>query len=126
MLRRLVVLPLALLSTAAVLDVLHVLTGLSAAVSWHLITAGLLLGIAVASAEWLDRIFGEPRTHTSGRDLGIAAVLVLFGVSWVLRLGQPEWEPTFAAVLAGWAGALGWAAISLAARRTRALLKVAR
>jgi uncharacterized membrane protein len=124
--RRLVALPLALLTTAAVLDVLHVLTGLSAAASWHLVTAGLLLGIAVASADWLDRIFGEPRTRASGRDLGIAAVLVLFGVSWALRLGRPEWEPTFAAVLAEWAGVFGWAAISLAARRTRALLKVAR
>ncbi|GGU13159.1 hypothetical protein [Lentzea flava] len=119
MLRRLVVLPLALLTTAAVLDVLHVLLGLPAAVSWHLITAGLLLGIAVVSAEWLDRIFGESRTRTSGRDLGIAAVLVLFGVSWTLRLGQPDWEPTLTAVLAGWAGAFGWAAISLAARRTQ-------
>lgn len=117
--RRLVVLPLALLTTAAALDVLHVFTGLPAAVAWHLITAGLLLGIAVASAEWLDRIFAEPATRTSGRDLGIAAVLVLFGVSWVLRLGQPEWEPTLAAVFAGWAGAFGWLALSLTGRRTR-------
>lgn len=117
--RRLVVLPLALLTTAATLDVLHVLTGLPAAVAWHLITAGLLLGIAVASAEWLDRIFAEPGIRTSSRDLGIAAVLVLFGVSWALRLGQPDWEPTPVAVLAGWVGAFGWVAMSLAARRTR-------
>ena len=107
MLRRLVTLPLALLTAAAGLDLLHVLTGLPAAAAWHLITAGLLLGIAVTAAQWLDRIFAEPAVRTSGNDLGIALVLVLFGVSWVLRLGQPEWEPTWAAVLAGWIGAAG-------------------
>jgi hypothetical protein len=123
--RRLVALPLALLTTAAGLDVLHLLTGLSAAAAWHLITAGLLLGIAVAAVEWLDRIFAESAVRTPGRDLGIAVALVLFGASWVLRLGQPEWEPTWTAVLAGWAGALALLATSLAGRRTRAQLSSA-
>ncbi|MDT7786507.1 MAG: hexosaminidase [Pseudonocardiales bacterium] len=105
--RRLVALPFALFTAATALDVLHLLIGLPAVVTWHVITAGLLLGIAVAAAEWLDRIFAEPQVRTSGSDLGVALVLVLFGVSWVLRLGQPEWEPTWAAVLAGWAGVAG-------------------
>ncbi|KOV86708.1 hypothetical protein ADL03_08335 [Nocardia sp. NRRL S-836] len=108
-------LPLVLLVLAACLDALHLLTGSSAvaALAWHLITAGLLLGIAVAAAQWLDRIFAEPSEHTSVRDLGIAAVLVLFGTSWVLRLDQAGWEPSWTAVLAAWAGALGVCAVSL-------------
>lgn len=119
MLRRLVFLPLALLTAAAGLDVLHVLTGLPAVVAWHVITAGLLLGIAVTAAQWLDRIFAEPAVRTSGDDLGVALVLVLFGVSWVLRLGQPEWEPTWAALLAGWIGAAGLVGVTAARRRAR-------
>ncbi|MGW4210954.1 hypothetical protein ACWEIJ_23395 [Lentzea sp. NPDC004789] len=103
--RRLVALPLALLTAAAALDLLHLLTGLSPALAWHLITAGLLLGIAVVSADWLDRIFTEPAVRSPRPDLGIVAVLVLFGLSWALRLGRPDWEPSWTAVLAGWAGA---------------------
>jgi len=107
--RRLAVLPLVLLTTAAGLDLVHLLTGSAAVayVTWHLIAAGLLLGIAVAAAQWLDRIFGETATRASGRDLGAVFVLALFGVSWALRLSQTGWEPTFAAVLAGWVGAIG-------------------
>jgi hypothetical protein len=116
--RRLVVLPLALLATAAALDLLHLLTGSTAlaAAAWHLIAAGLLLGIAVAATDWLDRIFAEPAVRTPGRDAGIALVLVLFGISWALRLGQAGWEPTWAAVLAGWAGAAAWLATAMAGR----------
>lgn len=117
MLRRLVILPLALLTAAAGLDVLHLLTGLPAVAAWHLITAGLLLGIAVTAAQWLDRIFAEPAVRTSGGDLGVALVLVLFGVSWVLRLGQPEWEPTWAALLAGWIAAAGLVGVTATRRR---------
>jgi len=123
--RRLVALPLALLTAASGLDVLHVLIGVPAAAAWHLITAGLLLGIAVAAAEWLDRIFAESSVRTSGRDLGIAVTLLLFGVSWTLRLGQPEWEPTWPAVLAGWIGAPALLATSFAGRRTQAQLSSA-
>ncbi|MDX8030560.1 hypothetical protein SK803_10080 [Lentzea sp. BCCO 10_0856] len=119
--RRLVVLPLALLAIAAGLDLLHLLTGSAtlAAASWHLIAAGLLLGIAVAATEWLDRIFAESADRSPGRDLGIAVVLAFFAVSWALRLGQTGWEPTWAAVLAGWAGAAGWLATSMAGRRAQ-------
>lgn len=126
MLRRLAVLPLALLTTAAGLDVLYLLTGSSplAAAAWHLITAGLLLGIAVAASWWLDRLFGEPDGHPAGRDLAVTAVLVLFGVSWALRVGQTGWEPTWAALAAGWAGALGLL-VTTAARRWRAAAPVA-
>ncbi|WP_434444780.1 hypothetical protein [Lentzea sp. E54] len=118
------VLPLALLTTAAVIDVLHLLTGSAAlaTAAWHLITAGLLLGIAVMAAQWLDRLFGETAVRTSGRDLAVLAALLLFGASWVLRLGQPGWEPTWAAVLAGWCGALGICAVAqvrLPRRRVR-------
>lgn len=119
--RRLVVLPLALLATAAGLDLLHLLTGngLLAAAAWHLIAAGLLLGIAVAATDWLDRIFAEPTSRSRGRDVGIALVLVLFGVSWALRLGQTGWEPTWTAVLAGWAGMAGLLATSITERRAQ-------
>ena len=126
MLRRLAVLPLALLTVAAGLDVLYLITGSSplAAAAWHLITGGLLLGIAVAASWWLDRLFGEPADHSTGSELGVTAVLVLFGVSWALRLGQTGWEPTWGALLAGWVGALGLLATT-AARRLRGAAPVA-
>jgi uncharacterized membrane protein len=121
-------LPLVLLVLAAGLDALHLLTGstAAAALAWHLITAGLLLGIAVAAAQWLDRIFAESATHTSAADLGIAAVLVLYGTSWVLRLDQAGWVPSWTAVLAAWAGALGVCAVGYlgTAGRTRRKLVV--
>ncbi|WP_237047806.1 glycoside hydrolase family 20 zincin-like fold domain-containing protein [Lentzea guizhouensis] len=111
-LRRMAALPLVLLVVAAVLDVLHLVTGSStaAAFAWHLIAAGLLLGIAVAAAQWLDRIFAESAAFTTG-DLVIAGALVLFGTSWVLRLGQIGWEPSLPAVFAAWVGALGVCAV---------------
>ncbi|MEU7476691.1 hypothetical protein AB0A63_11970 [Lentzea sp. NPDC042327] len=113
-LRRMAALPLVLLVVAACLDLLHVLSGstTAAALAWHLITAGLLLGIAVAAAQWLDRIFAEPAEHTSARDVGIAFVLLLFGTSWALRLGEVGWQPSWGATLAAWAGALGVLAVT--------------
>ncbi|MFS8097152.1 hypothetical protein LFM09_08420 [Lentzea alba] len=118
--RRLAVLPLALLTFAAGLDVLHLFTGSSslAAAAWHLITAGLLLGIAVAASGWLDRIFAEASQPAAGRDLAVTAVLVLFGVSWALRLDQTGWEPTWTAVLAGWAGVAGFLGVTVVRRWT--------
>lgn len=118
-------LPPAVLAGATVLDVLHLVTGQPsfAVFAWQLIAAGLLLGVAVAAVEWLDRLFGEPAGRASARDAGIGFVLVLFGISWVLRLGQAGFQPTWAALLAGWAGVLAWLAAEIAGRRTQAALK---
>ncbi|GLY51425.1 DUF2231 domain-containing protein [Lentzea sp. NBRC 102530] len=116
----LIVFPLGLLTTAVGFDVLYLVTerGSFAFTSAHLIAAGLLMGVVTAATGWLDWWLVVPR-GTRARRIGLlhgvvnAAVLVVFAVSWALRLGAPDWGPTWPAVIAGWLGLLagglgGW------------------
>lgn len=116
----LIVFPLGLLTTAVGFDVLHLVTGrLSFAfTAAHLIAAGLLMGVVTAATGWLDWWLVVPR-GTRARRIGLvhglvnAAVLVVFAVSWTLRLAVPDWIPGWPAVIAGWVGLLagglgGW------------------
>ncbi|MET8758095.1 DUF2231 domain-containing protein [Lentzea sp. NPDC004782] len=116
----LIVFPLGLLTTSAGFDVLYLITdrvsfGFTAA---HLIAAGVLTGLLTAATGWLDWWLVTPR-GTRARRIGLlhglvnATVLVLFAVSWLLRLSQQDWTPTWPALVAAWlgvlvAGAGGW------------------
>ena len=88
--------PLALLSTAAVFDVIGLVSGDG---TWHtiafwMIAAGLLVGLAAAVFGFLDythiprgtRARSVATTHGAGN----AVVVVLFAVSWWLRTGNVE------------------------------------
>lgn len=99
------VFPLGLLTTAAGVDVLHVLTGRAAfaLAAGHLIAAGLLLGVVTVVAGWLAALSGEG-THRTG-PLNVV-VLVLFGLSWAMRLAEEGWVPPWTALAAGWLGVL--------------------
>ena len=110
--------PLALLSTAAVFDVVGLLIGDG---TWHaaaylMIAAGVLVGLAAGLFGALDWL-GVPR-ETRARSVGFShgsgnvVVLVIFIVSWLLRTGRVE-DPglvpvALAVVGAGILGVTGW------------------
>lgn len=110
----LIVFPLGLLTTAVGFDVLYLVTGRESFqfTSAHLIAAGVLMGVVTAATGWLDWWLVTPR-GTRARRIGLlhglvnAAVLVLFAVSWLLRLGAQDWAPTWPALIAAWLGVLG-------------------
>lgn len=116
----LIVFPLGLLTTAVGFDVLHLVTDRTsfAFTAAHLIAAGVLMGVITAATGWLDWFLVTPR-GTRARRIGLlhglvnAVVLVLFAVSWALRLAETDWMPGWPALVAAWLGVLagglgGW------------------
>ncbi|MGX7827440.1 DUF2231 domain-containing protein [Actinokineospora sp. 24-640] len=116
----LMVFPLGLLTTAVGFDVLHLITdrGSFATTAAHLMAAGVLLGVVAAVAGWADWWLVTPR-GSRARRIGLAhglvntAVLVVFAISWVLRVGAVDWAPSWTAIVLVWAGVLalglgGW------------------
>ncbi|MGM1065596.1 DUF2231 domain-containing protein [Saccharothrix sp. Mg75] len=121
--------PFGLLTTAVGFDALHLLTGRAdfAVTAAHLIAAGVLLGSVTAAGRWLAWVLAPDALGARVRRISMlyrttnTAVLLLYGTSWLLRLGQPDWLPTWSALGAAWAGLLtagfgGWLAVELAER----------
>jgi uncharacterized membrane protein len=106
----LIVLPLGLLSAAVVFDIVYLLAGddvFSGVAFWN-IAAGVLggLGAAIFGAwDW----FHIPR-GTRAKRIGLlhgggnVVVVVLFSLSWVLRLGQEGYEPDILAYVLSFGG----------------------
>jgi uncharacterized membrane protein len=94
----LIVLPLGLLSSAVVFDIVYLLTGddgFSAVAFWN-IAAGVVggLGAAIFGAwDWLHIPRGT-RAKRIGllHGAGNVVVVVLFSISWLLRLGEEGYE----------------------------------
>ena len=116
----LIVFPLGLLTTAVGFDVLHLVTERVsfAFTAAHLIAAGVLMGVVTAATGWLDWWLVTPR-GSRARRVGLlhglvnAVVLVLFAVSWAMRLAETDWMPGWPALVAAWLGVLagglgGW------------------
>ncbi|MGQ0714776.1 MAG: DUF2231 domain-containing protein [Gemmatimonadaceae bacterium] len=114
----LIVFPLGLLTTAVILDVLHLFRGgtLSAEMAFWLIAAGVIGGLAAAVfglIDWLG-IPGGTRARRVGllHGLGNVVVVALFAGSWLLRREAPTDPGTLALVLSFAGGALamvtGW------------------
>lgn len=116
----LIVFPLGLLTTAVAFDVLYLVTERTsfAFTSAHLIAAGVVMGVVTAATGWLDWWLVTPR-GSRARRIGLlhglvnAAVLVLFAVSWAMRLAETDWMPGWPALVAAWLGVLagglgGW------------------
>ncbi|GGU17230.1 hypothetical protein GCM10010178_06320 [Lentzea flava] len=112
--------PLGLLTTSVGFDVLYLITERDsfAFTAAHLVAAGVLMGVVTAATGWLDWFLVTPR-GTRARRIGLlhglvnAVVLVLFAVSWTLRLAETDWTPTWPALVAAWLGVLagglgGW------------------
>lgn len=116
----LIVFPLGLLTTSVIFDILYLVTTNSvwAIVSFWMIVAGVSGGLAAALFGLIDylAIPDGTRAKRVGLRHGLlnVIVIVLFGISWLLRSGTPEAPPTTALVLsvlavmlaavAGWLG----------------------
>jgi uncharacterized membrane protein len=105
----LVVFPLGLLTTAVLFDIIFLVSGNSVwtLVSYYMIGAGVIGGLAAALFGWLDW-FAIPNGTRAKRiglwhGLGNVVVLGLFILSWVLRRENPV-EPPTGAIVAGLAG----------------------
>jgi uncharacterized membrane protein len=99
--------PAALFTATVVFDVIGLITGSSefATVSWWTLTMGLLFGLIAALfglIDWLG-IRSGTRAKRVGmwHGLGNLVVVILFAVSWWLRLGAAGYAPSGVAVLLG-------------------------
>jgi uncharacterized membrane protein len=105
----LIVLPLGLLSGVVIFDVVHLLTGGEqwAIVSYWLIPAGVLTGLAAAVFGFLDwtKIPSRTRAKRIGAVHGVGNVIVvtLFTASWLVR-GTPAVDPAALALVLSFAG----------------------
>jgi uncharacterized membrane protein len=114
----LVVFPLGLLATAFVFDMIHVATKNPswALVSYWMIAAGIIGGLAAAPFGWVDWLAIPDGTRAKSvgltHGIGNVVVLLLFAASWYLRYGHETLPGTVPIVLAGAGVALalftGW------------------
>ena len=110
----LIVLPLGLFISAVVFDAIYLWRGSPtlATVGYWNIAGGIVGGLLAAVFGLIDWL--AIPTGTRARSIGLfhgagnVAVLVLFGVSWLLRQAEDGWEPTGLALALGFVGvALG-------------------
>jgi uncharacterized membrane protein len=108
----LIVFPLGLLATSFIFDILYLITDrtgfqISAA---YTIAAGVLGGLIAAVFGLIDwsAIPAGTRAKRIGavHGLGNVVVVLLFGVSWLLRLNATNWQPPTAALALSLAGVL--------------------
>jgi len=99
--------PAALFTATVLFDVLGLVTGTRdfRAVSWWTLTAGLVFGLVAALfglIDWLA-IRSGTRAKRIGmlHGLGNLVVVILFALSWLLRLGAVAYEPSGLAILLG-------------------------
>ncbi len=111
----LIVFPLGLLSTSVLFDVVYLLADdpMFAQVSYWMIVAGLLGGLAASLPGWIDwfAIPGGTRAKRIGliHGTGNVLVLLLFAVSWLFRRDETNYIPSILAL------ALSFAAFVIAA-----------
>ncbi len=107
----LIVFPLGLLSTAVLFDVLYVVTGNEelAIFSFWALLAGVIGGLAAALFGLWDWLGIPGGTRAKGVGLwhggGNVVVVALFGLSWLLRLGDSTYLPNVLPMLLGLIGA---------------------
>jgi uncharacterized membrane protein len=101
----LIVFPLGLLATAVLFDIIQLFThqdGFTVA-SAYMIAAGVIGGLVAAAFGFLDwlAIPAGSRAKRIGimHGGGNVVVVVLFALSWLLRLGAPSFRPGIAALL---------------------------
>lgn len=116
--QQLIPFPLGLLVTAAVFDVLYLVTGSGefATVAYWMIAAGLVGGLLAAPVGTIDWLAIPAGTRAKRVGLlhgaGNYLLLVLFVVSWLVRRDAPESPDAVAIVLSfvavGLMGVTGW------------------
>jgi uncharacterized membrane protein len=115
----LIVFPLGLLATAAVFDILFLSTGnrVFPTVSFYVIAAGVIGGLLAAIFGFLDWL-GLPKNSRARyiggwHGTGNFVIVVLFALSWLVRLNNADFIPsslalTFSFLGAGLAFITGW------------------
>ena len=114
----LIVFPLGLLATAVIFDVIYLVTdnGRWTEIAYYMIAAGIVGGLAAAVFGLIDWT-GIPSGTRAKRvgalhGLGNVAVVLLFGLSWLIRGDAPQAPEGLALVLsflgAGLSGVTGW------------------
>jgi len=106
----LIVLPLGLLSAAVVFDIVYLIGGddvFSTIAFWNMalgIVGGLLAAV-FGFIDWLN-IPGQTRAKRIGlmHGGGNVVVVTLFAVSWLIRLGGEDYEPSAVAYIFSFAG----------------------
>ena len=101
----LIVFPLGLLITSVLFDVVYLVNDSAnmPIVSYWMITAGVISGLLAAVPGWIDW-FAIP-TSTRAKKIGLyhgvgnVLALLLFGVSWLLRMGEPGYTPSLLALI---------------------------
>jgi uncharacterized membrane protein len=107
----LIVFPLGLLATAVIFDIVYLVTDRPgfALAAGYMIAAGIIGGLTAALFGFLDWRATPPgsRARRIGRlhGAGNVVVLVLFAISWLLRVGADRWEPGVLALVFSFAGA---------------------
>ena len=106
----LIVFPLGLLSTAVIFDLIYLVTGNGrwADIAFWMIAAGVIGGLAAALFGMIDLLAIPPGTRAQAIGLwhggGNVVVMILFGVSWLLRRDVPT-NPETSAIVLSFAGA---------------------
>jgi uncharacterized membrane protein len=103
--QQLIVFPLGLLATAVVFDILRLITDNDgfATASYYMIAAGILSGLLAAVFGAIDYL--AVPTGTRAKRVGAlhgggnVVVVVLFAISWLLRVDEPGHVPTTLALL---------------------------
>jgi uncharacterized membrane protein len=110
----LVVFPLGLLATAVIFDVLYVIFAnpVLPTVSFYMIIAGIVGGLLAAIfglIDWLALPSNSRAKYIGGwHGIGNVVIVVLFAVSWFLRMDNPNFVPDGLALI------LSFAAVALA------------
>ena len=105
----LITLPLGLLGTAVIFDIIRAFTDSAdlAVASFYMLAAGIIGGLLAAVFGLWDWLAIPARTRAKGigalHGIGNVVVVVLFAVSWLLRRGQADYQPTGVAF---WLGVL--------------------
>lgn len=115
----LIVFPLGLFATAVVFDILYLITDRSGfgVAAGYAIAVGVIGGLLAAVFGLVDwrAIPAGTRAKRVGalHGVGNVVVVLLFALSWLLRMGAGDWHPTSLALVFSFAGVLlagltGW------------------
>ena len=96
----LIVFPLGLLAMALIFDIIHLASGatsFAAAAFWD-IAAGVIMGLLAAAFGFVDWLAIPEGTRAKQVGLlhggGNVVIVVLFAISWLLRIGNPGYTPS--------------------------------
>ena len=106
-----IVYPIAMFTVAVILDIVYLISGATAlpTVSFYMIAAGIVGGLIAAVfgfIDWLGLQSGSRAKHLGAwHGLGNFTMVVLFLISWLVRLGATDHVPSAVALMLSFAGA---------------------